>query len=239
MQLIWLEGIAGVHGGKGGSWLSGSRKGGNSGSQDEQFCVSTFMWPENQHQCLELATEQNRLWYIAYKCHVVKLFAFFYYCTCPKRRRLTCGLNLLIYFLKKIKTLDWMLGYNQMTFVRIYYNDTFCITLASLNMFRDVLQDFYLLSWLIKNALFVWVSSCFTDSLGFILPPWLNHWIWDWTKSPPVFADSCWSARRYRSDYVVKSEQISRICSFWISFVPTQADREQLMERIWPVLCCL
>lgn len=48
-----------------------------------------------------------------------------------------------------------MLGYNQMTFVRIYYNDTFCITLASLNVFRDVLKDFYLLSWLIKNALFV------------------------------------------------------------------------------------
>lgn len=35
------------------------------------------MWLENQHQCLELATEQNRLFYIVYKCHVVKLFAFF------------------------------------------------------------------------------------------------------------------------------------------------------------------
>lgn len=68
-----------------------------------------------------------------------------------------------------------MLGYNQMTFVHIYYNETFCITLASLNVLRDVLKDFYLLSWLIKIALFVCVSSCFTDSLGFILPPWLTH----------------------------------------------------------------
>lgn len=69
-----------------------------------------------------------------------------------------------------------MLSYNQMTFVSIYYNDTFCIILASLNVLRDVLKDFYLLSWLIKkgeNALFV--SSCFTHSLRFTLPSWLTH----------------------------------------------------------------
>lgn len=100
-------------------------------------------------------------------------------------------------------------------------------------MFREVCQDSYLLSWLIKNkgGKKYFVSPRFTDSLGFIFPSWLTHRSWDWTKSPAVFAVKR-SAMRYCWRCVGKQN----VCLPSVPFRLFGSSRktQQLVERIWP-----